>query len=92
MLWEHEVPGSNPGAPILVLRYLHLLAMAVFVGGQLVLAFAVVPALRARPAGAAGGGAAVRLGDARSRWRVLVVTGACDGVVVLRSGTTGRCT
>jgi uncharacterized membrane protein len=32
----------------LVLRYLHILAMAVFVGGQFVLAFAVVPALRGR--------------------------------------------
>jgi putative copper export protein len=31
-----------------VLRYLHLLAMAVFVGGQLVLAVAVVPGLRGR--------------------------------------------
>ena len=75
MLWEHEVPGSNPGAPILVLRYLHLLAMAVFVGGQLVLAFAVVPALRDdRPALRAvarrfGWATLVALG-------VLVVTGA----------------
>jgi uncharacterized membrane protein len=32
----------------MVLRYLHLLAMAVFVGGQLVLAVAVVPGLRGR--------------------------------------------
>jgi uncharacterized membrane protein len=31
-----------------VLLYLHLLGMALFVGGQLVLAFAVVPALRER--------------------------------------------
>ncbi len=30
------------------MRYLHLLAMAVFVGGQFVLALAVVPALRGR--------------------------------------------
>ena len=30
------------------MRYLHLLAMAVFVGGQLVLAVAVVPGLRGR--------------------------------------------
>ena len=51
MLWEHEVPGSNPGAPTLVVRYLHVLAMATFVGGQFVLAAAVVPALRQdRPA------------------------------------------
>ncbi len=48
MLWEHEVPGSNPGAPIVVARYLHLLAMGLFVGGQLVLALAVVPGLRGR--------------------------------------------
>ena len=32
----------------MVLRYLHLLAMALFVGGQLVLAVAVVPGLRGR--------------------------------------------
>ena len=32
----------------MILRYLHLLAMAVFVGGQLVLALAVVPGLRGR--------------------------------------------
>jgi len=32
----------------LVFRYLHLLAMATFVGGQLVLAVAVVPGLRGR--------------------------------------------
>ena len=32
----------------MVFRYLHLLAMAVFVGGQLVLAVAVVPGLRGR--------------------------------------------
>jgi uncharacterized membrane protein len=32
----------------LVVRYLHLLAMALFVGGQLVLAIAVVPGLRGR--------------------------------------------
>jgi uncharacterized membrane protein len=32
----------------LVIRYLHLLAMGVFVGGQLVLAACVVPALRER--------------------------------------------
>jgi putative copper export protein len=48
VLWEHEVPGSNPGAPILVVRYLHILAMALFVGGQLVLVVAVVPGLRGR--------------------------------------------
>jgi uncharacterized membrane protein len=75
VLWEHEVPGSNPGAPILVLRYLHLLAMAVFVGGQLVLAFAVVPALRDdRPALRA---VARRFGWATlAALAVLVVTGA----------------
>ena len=32
----------------MVLRYLHVLAMALFVGGQLVLAVAVVPGLRGR--------------------------------------------
>jgi uncharacterized membrane protein len=32
----------------LIVRYLHLLAMAVFVGGQFVLAAAVVPGLRGR--------------------------------------------
>lgn len=32
----------------MVLRYLHLLAMALFVGGQFVLAIAVVPGLRGR--------------------------------------------
>jgi uncharacterized membrane protein len=32
----------------MVLRYLHVLAMATFVGGQLVLAIAVVPGLRGR--------------------------------------------
>jgi uncharacterized membrane protein len=32
----------------MLFRYLHLLAMAVFVGGQLVLAVAVVPGLRDR--------------------------------------------
>lgn len=32
----------------MVVRYLHLLAMALFVGGQLVLAVAVVPGLRGR--------------------------------------------
>jgi uncharacterized membrane protein len=32
----------------LTLRYLHVLAMAVFVGGQFVLAIAVVPGLRGR--------------------------------------------
>jgi uncharacterized membrane protein len=32
----------------LVVRYLHILAMALFVGGQFVLAVAVVPALRGR--------------------------------------------
>jgi uncharacterized membrane protein len=32
----------------MVIRYLHLLAMGVFVGGQFVLAAAVVPALRDR--------------------------------------------
>ncbi len=31
-----------------VIRYLHLLAMALFVGGQMVLAVAVVPSLRGR--------------------------------------------
>jgi len=31
-----------------VIRFLHVLAMAFFVGGQLVLAIAVVPALRGR--------------------------------------------
>ena len=68
MLWEHEVPGSNPGAPILVLRYLHLLAMAVFVGGQMVLAFAVVPALREdRPA--------LRAVARRFGWATLVALG-----------------
>jgi uncharacterized membrane protein len=34
--------------PFVVLRYLHVLAMATFVGGQLVLAVAVVPGLRGR--------------------------------------------
>jgi uncharacterized membrane protein len=75
VLWEHEVPGSNPGAPILVVRYLHLLAMALFVGGQLVLAACVVPALRHdRPA--------LRAVARRFGWvtlvalGVLVVTGA----------------
>jgi putative copper export protein len=75
VLWEHEVPGSNPGAPILVVRYLHLLAMATFVGGQLVLAGCVVPALRNdRPA--------LRAVARRFGWAtlialgVLVVTGA----------------
>jgi uncharacterized membrane protein len=32
----------------MILRYLHVLAMATFVGGQLVLAIAVVPGLRGR--------------------------------------------
>ena len=32
----------------MILEYLHVLAMALFVGGQLVLAIAVVPALRER--------------------------------------------
>ena len=32
----------------MTVRYLHLLAMALFVGGQLVLAIAVVPGLRGR--------------------------------------------
>ena len=32
----------------MILRYLHVLAMALFVGGQLVLAVGVVPALRGR--------------------------------------------
>ena len=68
MLWEHEVPGSNPGAPILVVRYLHLLAMALFVGGQLVLATCVVPALRQdRPA--------LRAVARRFGWATLVALG-----------------
>jgi uncharacterized membrane protein len=33
---------------VVAVRYLHLLAMALFVGGQLVLAVAVVPGLRTR--------------------------------------------
>jgi uncharacterized membrane protein len=32
----------------MIIRYLHVLAMATFVGGQLVLAIAVVPGLRGR--------------------------------------------
>lgn len=36
------------GAVMEVVRYLHVLAMATFVGGQLVLAIAVVPGLRGR--------------------------------------------
>ena len=65
----------------MVLRYLHVLAMAMFVGGQLVLAIAVVPGLRGRDreglravARRFGWASLVALG-------VLIVTGAwmaCD--------------
>src|SRR5690349_9841603 len=37
---------TNSADPRMVVRYLHVLAMATFVGGQLVLAACVVPALR----------------------------------------------
>jgi uncharacterized membrane protein len=59
----------------LILRYLHVLAMAVFVGGQLVLAVAVVPALRGRDR------EALRAAARRFGWAtiaalgVLIVTG-----------------
>jgi uncharacterized membrane protein len=62
--------------PSLVVRYLHLLAMAVFVGGQFVLAAAVVPALRGRDR------EALRAAARRFGWItvgalvVLLVTGA----------------
>ncbi len=47
----------------MVARYLHLLAMALFVGGQFVLVLAVVPGLRGRDRrGPARRGAALRLG------------------------------
>jgi putative copper export protein len=52
----------------LVLRYLHLLAMALFVGGQLVLAACVIPALRSdRPA--------LRAVARRFGWATLVALG-----------------
>ena len=60
----------------MVLRYLHILAMAVFVGGQFVLAVAVVPALRGRDR------EGLRAAARRFGWAslgalaVLVVTGA----------------
>ena len=41
-------PGFKSRRPDLVVRYLHILAMAVFVGGQFVLAVAVVPACAGR--------------------------------------------
>jgi len=51
-----------------VVRYLHLLAMALFVGGQLVLAACVVPALREdRPA--------LRAVARRFGWATLVALG-----------------
>ena len=49
----------------LAVRWLHVLAMALFVGGQLVLVVAVIPALRTRRApGAARDRPALRLGVA----------------------------
>jgi hypothetical protein len=58
----------------MVVRYLHLLAMAVFVGGQFVLALAVVPVLRGqegmRPVARRFGWASL------GALAVLIVTGA----------------
>jgi uncharacterized membrane protein len=60
----------------LILRYLHVLAMALFVGGQLVLVIAVVPGLRLRDV------AGLRVVARRFGWAslgalgVLIVTGA----------------
>ena len=60
-----------------VIRFLHILAVAVFVGGQLVLAVAVVPALRGRGDDAAMRAIARRFGIAgAAALAVLIATGA----------------
>ena len=58
-------------------RWLHLLAMAFFVGGQMMLAFAVVPALRGAPDREALRSVARRFGwGTLAAIAVLLVTGA----------------
>ena len=75
----------------MIVRYLHLLAMALFVGGQLVLAIAVVPGLRGRDR------EGLRAVARRFGWAslgalvVLVATGAWMASDT-GCGTTGRCT
>ena len=60
-----------------VIRFLHVLAMAFFVGGQLVLAIAVVPALRGRVEDTAMRAVARRFGIASAAALVvLILTGA----------------
>jgi uncharacterized membrane protein len=71
----------------LIARYLHLLAMALFVGGQLVLAVAVVPGLRGRDR------EGLRAVARRFGWAslgallVLVVTGARMAYGLWENGT-----
>ena len=55
--------------------YLHLLAMAFFVGGQLVFAIAVVPVERTRPTGSGCGRSPVASATARLRPGALVASG-----------------
>ena len=60
-----------------VIRFLHVVALAFFVGGQLLLAIAVVPALRGRDEDAAMRAVARRFGIASAAALVvLIVTGA----------------
>ncbi len=60
-----------------VIRFLHVVAMAFFVGGQLVLAIAVVPALRGRDEDSAMRAVARRFGIASAgALVVLILTGA----------------
>ena len=60
-----------------MIRFLHVVAMAFFVGGQLVLAIAVVPALRGRDEDTAMRAVARRFGIASAAALVvLIVTGA----------------
>ena len=60
-----------------VIRFLHVIALAFFVGGQLVLAIAVVPALRGRDEDTAMRAVARRFGIASAvALLVLIATGA----------------
>src|SRR4051812_30632022 len=75
------MPGVRVPSPALqtwtVIRFLHVAAMALFVGGQLALVVAVTPALRAHGSDEAMRDAARRFGVASAAaLAVLVATGA----------------